>query len=360
MDWSTPCQPQTWLKLDYLMWWQQAGNLPPLVTTSPTTTPRDDAGVLGLPSTSVIYGNGPIDDNLLHGGRVQFGHWMDSSQQKAWVLEYFAFGQLSSGFSADSNDTEILARPFFNTLLDEQDSLLLSYPDELSGSIGISNDSNLQSWAAFMQFQRCQTCQVRIDSVLGYRYFGYDESLMIQNELEFIDPSGTTVVGTTISQEDLFDVQNNFHGGEFGFLARSEMGCYFLDLGGKLALGNMQRKIHINGHSVTTVPNTDPVTTEGGLLTQPSNIGDVTSNAFSLVPQFNAGLGWHVTPRMSFNCGYTLMYLTNVIRPGDLIDPNVNLSQQTSDPTGTLQPVLTLQDTDMWLQGLNLGLDFRY
>src|SRR5437868_8563481 len=50
-DFSAP--GRLWFSADYLSGWVQPARLPPLVTTSPAGTPLAQAGVLGLPATSV-------------------------------------------------------------------------------------------------------------------------------------------------------------------------------------------------------------------------------------------------------------------------------------------------------------------
>jgi hypothetical protein len=65
--------------------------------------------------------------------------------------------------------------------------------------------------------------------------------------------------------------------------------------------------------------------------------------------------------------GYEILYWNRVVRPGDQIDHNVNLSQNAVlDPkgVGTLvgpaQPAPLFNRSDFWAQGINLGLEYRY
>ncbi|MCE9524663.1 MAG: BBP7 family outer membrane beta-barrel protein, partial [Planctomycetales bacterium] len=51
------CYPQTTARLEYLMWWGRGQNIPALVTTSPNGTPQNEAGVLGFPNTTTLFGN---------------------------------------------------------------------------------------------------------------------------------------------------------------------------------------------------------------------------------------------------------------------------------------------------------------
>ena len=57
-----PCGPPGWLWLrgEYLAWFADGMDLPPLVTTSPAGTPAGDAGVLGESGTESLYGDQDI------------------------------------------------------------------------------------------------------------------------------------------------------------------------------------------------------------------------------------------------------------------------------------------------------------
>ncbi|MCY2992401.1 MAG: BBP7 family outer membrane beta-barrel protein, partial [Planctomycetota bacterium] len=58
--------------------------------------------------------------------------------------------------------------------------------------------------------------------------------------------------------------------------------------------------------------------------------------------------------------GYTLLFWTNVVRPGDQIDTSVNpglLPDEQNPITGALRPSFAFRDSTLWAQGLNLGLE---
>jgi hypothetical protein len=59
--------------------------------------------------------------------------------------------------------------------------------------------------------------------------------------------------------------------------------------------------------------------------------------------------------------GYTLIYWGKVMRPGAQVDPNVNPTQI---PPGTLagspEPRFSFASNDLWVHGLNAGLECRF
>ena len=50
------------------------------MTASPLGTPRDAAGVLGDPRTSVLFGGRDINDDFRSGVRFYAGTWLDECQ----------------------------------------------------------------------------------------------------------------------------------------------------------------------------------------------------------------------------------------------------------------------------------------
>ncbi len=75
-----PPGPRHYLNLDALGFWVKHDSLPALVTTSPVGTPQDEAGVLGQPGTSVLFGNQNVNGAVRPGGRVMGGIWLDDQQ----------------------------------------------------------------------------------------------------------------------------------------------------------------------------------------------------------------------------------------------------------------------------------------
>ena len=190
-----------WVHAEGLTWYQSGMNLPPLVTTSPTGTPRASAGVLGQQGTSVLFGGD--DESLTDGNggfRIRFGTWLGSVPGLGLEGEYLGLGETTESFFAQANGavgSQILARPFFNMLTGREDAELVSFPNVVRGSIGV-DVTNALSGAAF-RFRRqmccssgcgfsdwhCQTVPVstRLDLTAGYRFWQLSEELTIHEQL---------------------------------------------------------------------------------------------------------------------------------------------------------------------------------
>ena len=68
-----------WVGVDYLGFWVKGNHIPPLVTTSPLGTPQNQAGVLGQPGTSILFG----DQRHKHGpAQRRSHHWRGLARRR--------------------------------------------------------------------------------------------------------------------------------------------------------------------------------------------------------------------------------------------------------------------------------------
>jgi hypothetical protein len=172
-------------------------------------------------------------------------------------------------------------------------------------------------------------------------------------------------VGTTVQETDRFATENQFNGVVLGVLAERRSGLWTLELAAKVALGNVGSQVTIGGSTTTTVPVAgaapDVLVTPAGLLAQSTNSGEYNKDTFTAVPELNVTLGRYLTPRLRATVGYTFLYWSGVARPGDQIDPYLNLSQLSAEGlTGPARPRFDWISSGVWLQGLNIGLDYRF
>jgi hypothetical protein len=107
------------------------------------------------------------------------------------------------------------------------------------------------------------------------------------------------------------------------------------------------------------------VTRVGGLLALPSNIGPYRQDRFAVVPEGAVRISYHFTERLLGLVGYTFLYVSDVARPGDQIDPTVNRSQIPSVTgagplAGVARPQFNFGHSEFWTQGISLGLQWRF
>jgi hypothetical protein len=351
-----------WVQTDYLHWWTKGNHLPALLTTSSPGTDRADAGVLGRTDTSTLLGNGRIDDRARSGGRLAIGYWLDDDHQTGLETIWFTLGdpERPASFSLASQGDPILARPFFNLQGSRQDSELVAFPGVVDGRFGGSTSSELHSVSVLMRRNWHRGCGSRIDLLAGYRFFHFRENLLLTENLVSQDPSGPIQVGTRIDLFDRFATKNDFHGGEIGAIATLQRQRWSLEVLGKVALGNDQQTLQTGGLTHVTTPGDPTATQLGGLLALPSNIGRHTDNDFAALPELGVDFRLAATETLDWTVGYTLVYLSQVLRTGDQIDPTVNASQMSGGAlNGSARPAAPLRDDSLWAQGIHCGLIWR-
>ena len=123
-----------WAEADYLAWSVTGDKLPALVTTSPVGTPLGVVGVLGQPTTTVLFGNSSVNNDWRSGGRITAGYWFDPQRSRGIEASFFGLENLSTGFATDTNANPILARPFTNALTGFPDALIAGFPGLATGS----------------------------------------------------------------------------------------------------------------------------------------------------------------------------------------------------------------------------------
>jgi hypothetical protein len=203
-----------------------------------------------------------------------------------------------------------------------------------------------------------------VDFLAGFRYLELDEGLTIQENLTLL-PTAPANAGTTFGLADEFTTHNRFYGGQIGARGEYWKGKAFVNLYGKVALGETQETISINGLTIITPPGGTPTAHAGGLLALPTNSGHFTRDEFAVVPEIGINVGYQVTDHLRAFVGYTFLYWSDVARPADQIDLAINGTQVPTNLgsgklVGPARPAVNLNSTDFWAQGINFGLEFRY
>jgi len=354
--------------MDYLMFWQRGMNVPPLLTEQNGAT----AAIAANADPRLILGNEDILTERRSGGRIRFGWWFANNPNLGVELEYLGLGNDTFNFNRASAGIPILARPFFDVRTGIDQAQLVSNPDpalRLNGAFNFNAYTQLDG--AAVRFRRLLCCssgcgispwacgpaptQSRIDATLGWRFFQLKEGLAAAEQV-----NQTTPVIRNYNVVDTFQTRNQFNGVELGVLWQGRRGYWSLDGLMRTSLGNTLQSIDIAGNTLIT-PAATP--TPGGVLALPTNSGSFTNESFGVIQELGGTLGYQLTPRWRANAGYTFIYWSNVVRPGDQIDTTLNPNQfptRAGALIGANRPSLTLLESDYWVQGLNLGLEYRW
>ncbi|QEG34144.1 BBP7 family outer membrane beta-barrel protein [Bythopirellula goksoeyrii] len=433
---------RVYLRGEYLLWWFDGMDTPPLVTT---TTDETELGAilpnpgvepgnpnyprLTFPDTSILYGGNPILEDSRSGFRVSLGSWIDDERKQALEADYLYLGTIDESFTAGGVDgTPIISRPYFELVpffLDDEDEMVFLPPREaaeqvssalLNGDVTVTSSSEFQGAGFRLRHNLCRcgaadiccgdcvggcgagiacgggidcgcgpigcgsccgpVCGDRryVDFLLGFRWYGLQEQLQIFEDLEvnvtdpdIILPDDFPPNGTRTTVLDRFSTSNDFTGGELGFDWGIERNRWSLSVLSKIGIGNNHQKVSIAGQTtLTPVENDPPPPQEGGLLAQVSNIGDYERDSFCMIPEINLNLGYKLTPNLKLIGGYTLLYWTDVVRPGDQIDREINgtlVPRFGEEPNAVIppfRPQFVFNETNMLIQGFNLGGEYSW
>jgi hypothetical protein len=372
-----PCPPngQYWADAELLLWANRGMNLPALVTASPVGTPRDLAGIIGVPGTRILVGGSKVDDDIEPGFRVRAGAWLDECHMCGIEGSFFFLGTAPTNNTVTCLNSGVIARPFFdvnpgvpnpfNAQLvgsGSPNSELVCFPNVVNGIVAVHTSTDIYGFDAnFIRNFRCE-CDYRIDLLVGYRYLNLEDKVNINEGLTVLSNNNPALPqGTMFSLADNFRSVNEFNGGQIGVCSERRYGRWYLSGRNLLAFGNTHSEITVNGNTRVTAPSGASTLNAGGLLTQPSNIGTYDSNQFAVVWEAQTTLGYQLTDNIRAFAAYSWLYWSNVSRAGDQIDLVVNSSQI---PPGTLnglaRPAFQRKDTEFWTQGVSFGLEVRY
>jgi len=219
-----PCEPScgmsVWVNVDFMALWLKGDKLPPIVTSSDPGTPASTSGILGQPSTHVLFGNGRVNREFRPGGRVQMGLWLNGEQSLGIDGHYYSVATASQNFYSQSNyattdpNAHILAIPTVNGVTGAQAATLIAHANAAgttrSGSVSAIATSDLQSAAGGARLQLWSDgcgCN-RIYGTGGYRFFRLDEGLTLGTQQLIQNQLGTTSQATY----DRFRTLNQFQG----------------------------------------------------------------------------------------------------------------------------------------------------
>ncbi|WP_417738041.1 BBP7 family outer membrane beta-barrel protein [Rosistilla oblonga] len=360
------CQATWTFNAEYLLWSISGFDVPALVTNSPAGTPRSQAGILGEPETRILFGDQTLVDGSRSGGRFSLSRVLEPSGMKTVELSYFFLGQTNDTFSASSDGSGILARPFFSVEpgATGPNAELVAFPGVLEGNISVTASSEMQGGGivAYQVIDRSDCRQIRLFA--GYNYHELEESLEIRDFKRTLDSSLGLAVGTTIAEQDQFSTDNQLNSFVLGADLKARHRRVSVGLMMKLGLGNTNTTATLAGRTTTTVPlagGDDINSVNTGLLVLDTNRGIYEGNEFTMMPQLGIDLGFQINRGWSAHVGYDFIYWSRVLRPGDQVDTNLNLSQLAAGGlNGIPAPEMPWKVSDLRIHAIDFGLQLAY
>ena len=353
----------TWIRAEYQLLSLSGQRLPPLVTTSAAGTPLSDAGILGLRSTTTLFGGDDVNDDSRSGGRLELGRWLLSTPGYGISLSYLFAEDDDETFAASSDQFPILARPFADVLAggNGNNSELIAFPGRLTGDVSVRSSTEFDAADILLRKLWIDSPSRRLQTFYGYQYLGLDDDLNIMDSKTTSGGGGGLVNGTNLAENDRFTTENDFHGVALGLQHQRCFGLWRLDTTFQMGLGVTNSTVHATGSTVTTVPvpgqGIDIARRNTGLLVQDSNAGSRDEDEFAVTPQIRLLLERALPWGWDASIGYQFLYWSRVQRAGDQIDPLLNLSQLSgAGLAGIARPAATGVYDDLTVQSFIIGL----
>jgi hypothetical protein len=351
-----PDNDRAWVSAEYLLWWVKGGHLPPLVGSLPAS----QTGTNPLPpgSLTTLFGDDNFSFHEHSGGRFSAGFWLDHDHCYGIDGNGFFLSPKSRGYSAASppGGDPIVGAIYTDTANGQTTIIFPVNPTQADETAQASLRERLWGAEANFRTRYVTFASSPIDLLAGFRYMD------LAGDLDTLSTINFHGVGSRTFQ-DHFGTKNQFYGGQVGASLDMRDGPWSLLLLTKVALGGVRERLQIDGQTRENFFGGPTQTFPGGILAQPSNIGRFTSNRFAVLPEFTANLGFQIAPHVQAFFGYTFLYLSKVVRPGDAID-TVNSSfirgLIVQNPVQTVRPLPTFNESSFWAQGLNFGVEVRY
>ncbi len=353
---TSACSPTGWMSAEVLLWFTEALDTPPLVTNSAL-------GVLPVWQangvTTAFGGANGIENGLIPGLRIEGGRWLDDCQNIGIGGRFFGFIE-DEQYNQVSDGSFSIGVPFFNANpgVTAEDAYLVAYTAAgpvpvSSGSVSARSDLDLLGSDGSLRMLLAKSANSRFDLIGGYSYHRIKNSLTLTTQSTNLFTGDLIPDGTVFDTLDVFETNNEFHGGHVGLLG--SVACRGLTLSSlaKVSFGNMRQTGYIFGETADTFGGNTNLNA-GGIFARTSNIGTYTADAFAFIPEIGIKMGYDVRDNVKLTAGYTFLYYSNVALAGDQMDRAIDLA-------GTVaRPAANFVDSSLWVQGIDLGLNISF
>jgi hypothetical protein len=362
--------------LEYVLWFL-ATSRNSMPTAATDVLGRSDSFVVGALADAEHGRKGPVS-----GTRFALGYW--AVEDNPWVpggirdlgveTVFFFVGQRGSSFVDTTTPT--IVRPFFDLNNRQESGFIVTAPGLATG--GIAASAQVELWGAEANVWKNvyhdllgTTCS--LDVMAGFRYLSMDQRLAIESTSAFnrdltAFPAFLSFAGNTLEVLDSFATHNRFYGGQIGVAGKWWPVQWMLIEGGvKVGIGATAEDLEIGGGQLRTLANSARIFSQGGLLALPSNSGSFHNNKFAQVPELNLKVAALYSSHLKFSVGFSALYWSRVLRPGQQIDREIDITQipnfppaAGAIPTGLNQPGVLFKQSDLWVLGISFGFEVNW
>lgn len=378
--------PYFWIDAELMIAQIKKWDTPVRVTTAPVTGDQPLGGLDSL-GTQVIFDGSDQTKQPYGGGRFEIGGWCDECQYYGARAGFFFLARQGDGFvtaqNTNANPTGVidppgLYVPFTNATSNTlpPDAFAVAQTGFASGAVRIQSHSQMLGADGHFLCSTFRGWNFRVDGMVGFRYLALREAFSIDQQMRVFPNNAFRIpipefgafvpVPVNIGVFDYFNTHNNFYGGDIGYRGRFERGSWSLDMTARIAMGLTHHTIRTDGLTSYMIAGIPPVLATGGRFVLPNaNLGTFNNDAFSVVPQLGAAIGYQPCHWLRLSVGYDWLAWTRVVRPGDQIDTTIDPAAVLTRPEYNSQaiptrPAVPFRQTDFWMQSVTVGVQFLF
>ena len=348
-----------WFSVESLLWFAEAQDSPPLVTTSNQGVLPVLGNPLGAVATAFGGENG-INRGMMPGLRVEGGIYIDDEKKLGFGGRGYGIFQDAEEYQAASNGSTSLGIPFFNInpAVTGEDAYLVAFTTLANVPVSTGEvyaRADLDMYGADASFHALlgRGKNHRFDFIGGYTYNKLKNSVALVTQSTNLFTGDAIADGTIFTTNEYVATENEFNGGHVGLISTVQRKGISVRALSKVAFGNMRQRYTGAGFTIEEFGATS-VATAGGIFTNSGNIGSFQQDVFAFIPELGVKLGLKPTDSFEATVGYTMMMWSTVSLAGDQIERHL-------DSTGNLpSPIRDFTDSSFWMQGIDLGISMSY
>lgn len=309
-----------------------------------------------VPPSTVVTQGGPVtlqadpDNDERTGGRFHLGRWINPLRTIALEGDFLFLGQRQPSSTVNAQGVTASMIPIFDGI-DRVDRRIQYHERFQQIELGLR-------WKAW------ERPSWHLDLLAGGRYFELDEAINVTSSTTFTQ-NPVLLSDAVVRTVDLFGTDNRFIGGQIGFETEYACGWWYVQVVGKVAVGNNRQRLSVNGLTSVTAP-PQPLgnlAVPGGLFAGGTNIGDTGRNRLAVVPEMGVWTGVRLNRYAKLSVGYDFLWISDALRPADQLDPAVAQASPLSflgPPFAPPLPRSIFESTSVWAMGVGLRLELQY
>ncbi len=392
---------QYWTDVEYLLWFIKDNPNPTALVTDGS---YQDAlpGAIGQPHTHTVLGKRSIDMGWMQGFQANAGWWIKPNMGIEGT--YFLLPTVSTSKSLRTSGepgSPNYAVPIFdvsgvfglNGIAGETIFILPGpFIDDpgFSATYTLKLKSQLQGAALNYVYRMIKKSGLQLECAGGGRWLQLREMLLFKARSHAAP--GSTFDHAFYNSTDQFKTRNDFIAAQFEIDASYRIKKWHLKAILDGMLGAMLQRVRIHGHSQTSDGNlffltkgTSEEVLPGGVFAQPSNSGTHKRNPLVWGVEAKIRIGFEMTKNIEMGLGYTFLWISKVVRPGNQIDRKINSTRTAladasratvgvgpgpisfGSPPGPApaahdahRPKVLFKTAAFWAQGLDAGIQFNF